>query len=74
MEIKVGIQHVNREVVVETTETAADVERAFSDAVENAAVFTLADERGRRVLIPSSKIAYVDLGEENARKVGFGTL
>ena len=74
MEIKVGIQHVNREVVVETTETAADVERAFSDAVENAGVFTLADERGRRVLIPSSKIAYVDLGEEHARKVGFGTL
>ncbi|GAA1435372.1 DUF3107 domain-containing protein [Microlunatus lacustris] len=74
MEIKVGIQHVNREVVVETTETAADVERAFSDAVENAGVFTLADERGRKVLIPSSKIAYVDLGEEHARKVGFGTL
>ena len=74
MEIKVGIQHVNREVVVETTETAADVERAFSEAVENAGVFTLADERGRRVLIPSSKIAYVDLGEEHARKVGFGTL
>ena len=74
MEIKVGIQHVNREVVVETTEAAADVERAFSEAVESQGVFTLADERGRRVLIPSSKIAYVDLGEEHARKVGFGTL
>jgi hypothetical protein len=74
VEIKVGIQHVNREVVVETTETAADVEKAFADAVENEGVFTLSDERGRRVLIPSTKIAYVDLGEEHARKVGFGTL
>jgi hypothetical protein len=74
VEIKVGIQHVNREVVVETTETAADIEKAFADAVENQGVFTLSDERGRRVLIPSSKIAYVDLGEENARRVGFGTL
>ena len=74
MEIKVGIQHVNREVVVETTEAAADVERAFSEAVDSQGVFTLSDERGRRVLIPSSKIAYVDLGEEHARKVGFGTL
>jgi Protein of unknown function (DUF3107) len=74
VEIKVGIQHVNREVVVETTETAAAIEQAFAEAVENEGVFTLADERGRRVLIPSSKIAYVDLGEENARKVGFGTL
>jgi hypothetical protein len=74
VEIKVGIQHVNREVVVETTETAAAIEQAFAEAVENEGVFTLSDERGRRVLIPSSKIAYVDLGEENARKVGFGTL
>ena len=74
MEIKVGIQHVNREVVVETTETAAAVEAAFSEAVDSQGVFTLVDERGRRVLIPSSKIAYVDLGEEHARKVGFGTL
>ena len=74
MELKVGIQHVNREVVVETTETAADVERAFSEAVEKQGVFTLSDERGRRVLIPSSSIAYVDLGEEHARKVGFGSL
>ena len=74
MEIKVGIQHVNSEVVVETTETAADVEQAFAEAVESEGVFTLSDERGRRVLIPSTKIAYVDLGEEHARKVGFGTL
>jgi len=74
VEIKVGIQHVNREVVVETTETAADVERAFSEAIESQGVFALTDERGRRVLVPSSKIAYVDLGEEHARKVGFGTL
>ena len=74
MEIKVGIQHVNREVVVESTETAADVEKAFAEAVESEGVFTVSDERGRRVLIPSSKIAYVDLGEEHARRVGFGTL
>jgi hypothetical protein len=26
------------------------------------------------VLIPANKIAYIDLGEENARRVGFGTL
>lgn len=74
MEIKVGIQHVNREVVVETTETAAGIEKAFAEAVENQGVFTLTDERGRRVLIPSAQIAYVDLGEEQTRKVGFGSL
>lgn len=74
MEIKVGIQYVNREVVVETNQTAADIEQAFSDAVAGDTVFSLTDERGRKVLIPAGKVAYVDLGEENARHVGFGTV
>ena len=74
MEIKVGIQHVNREVVVETTTSAADIEKAFTDAVETDGVFTVKDEHGRKVLIPAVKIAYLDLGEENARRVGFGAV
>ena len=74
MEIKVGIQYVNREVVVDTDESAAQVEKSFSDAVANGAVLTLTDNRGRRVMIPGDKIAYIELGEENARRVGFGSL
>ncbi len=74
MEIKVGIQYVNREVVVETDETSAQVEKSFSDAVVNGSVLTLTDNRGRRVMIPGDKIAYLELGEENARRVGFGSL
>ncbi len=74
MEIKVGIQYVNREVTVETDESAAEVEKAFSDAVASGSVLTLTDNRGRKVMVPGDKIAYLDLGEENARRVGFGTL
>lgn len=74
MEIKVGIQYVNREVVVDTDESAAQVEKSFSDAVSNGSVLTLTDNRGRRVMIPGDKIAYLELGEENARRVGFGSL
>ena len=62
MDIKVGIQHVSREVVVDSSETANDT------------VLRLRDTHGRQVLIPAEKIAYIDLGEENARRVGFGTL
>ena len=72
MEIKVGIQHVNREIVVETTTSAADIEKSFAEAVENDGVFTVSDEHGRKVMIPAVKVAYLDLGEENARRVGFG--
>ena len=72
MEIKVGIQHVNREIVVESTESAADIEKALAKALSSETFFTVTDEHGRKVLIPAAKIAYVDLGEENARHVGFG--
>lgn len=74
MEIKVGIQHVNREVVAETSQAAAEIEKAFAEAVENEGVFTVTDEHGRKVLIPAAKIAYLDLGDENARRVGFGSV
>ncbi|QDP96425.1 DUF3107 domain-containing protein [Microlunatus elymi] len=78
MEIKVGIQHVNREVVLEVNESSADIEKAVSKALEatdpKLAVLSLTDEHGRKVLIPSDKIAYIDIGEENGRRVGFGAV
>ena len=72
MEIKVGIQHVNRELVVETTESASAVEEAYTQAAASGGLLTLTDERGRKVLIQASVISYVDIGEESARRVGFG--
>ena len=55
-------------------ESAKDVEKAFAAALSDDAVLRLTDAHGRQVLIPANKIAYIDLGEENARRVGFGTL
>ena len=76
MEIKIGIQHVNREIIVESSESSADVEKELLSSIGAGGdgVFTVTDERGRKVLIPVGKIAYVDLGEENARHVGFGAV
>jgi signal transduction histidine kinase len=76
VEIKIGIQHVNREIIVESNESAADVEKELLSSIGTGGdgVFTVTDERGRKVLIPVGKIAYVDLGEENARHVGFGAV
>lgn len=75
MEIKVGVQHVSRELVVEVSETAAEVEKAATQALsgENS-VFTLTDEHGRKILVPATKIGYIDIGEENGRRVGFGAV
>ena len=43
-------------------------------ATDPAALFELTDSRGRRVLVPADKLAYVELGEQEARRVGFGAM
>lgn len=74
MEIKVGIQRINREVVVESGEKSETVEKALAKALADGGLFVLTDERGRKVMIPAASIGYVEFGEENARRVGFGAV
>ena len=74
MEIKVGVRDVLREVVVESRESAATIEKALGDAIANQTTLVLADEKGRKVLIPAAQIAYVELGSEHTRAVGFGAV
>lgn len=74
MEIKVGIQHVGREIVLESDESPEDVQERISTALKNNEVLTLTDQKGRTVLIPGSSIGYVEVGTEEVRRVGFGTL
>ena len=59
---------------METTSTAAEVEQQLEAALRDDSVFAVEDEKGRKVLIPARTIAYVDLGQEHARTVGFGAL
>lgn len=74
MEIKIGVQHINREVVIETEESAKAVEKSLSEAISNGGLFSLSDNKGRKVVVPAAAIGYVEFGVENARRVGFGSL
>jgi hypothetical protein len=74
VEIKIGIQHVARELTVETEATAAEVEADLRKALSDGTLIALTDEKGRKVLVPADKVAYVDLGQEKTRPVGFGAL
>ena len=74
MEINVGIQHVAREVTVESEATAAEIQAGLIKALADESIMTLVDAKGRTVLIPAAKIAYVDLGQEHVRPVGFGAV
>lgn len=75
MEVKIGVQHVSRELVVESEQTPAEVEAAVSDALSGKSkLLELVDEKGRRLLIPADRLAYVEIGEESSRRVGFGAV
>lgn len=72
MEIKLGILQVAREITLESTETPEEVSSRLASALESKGIFELADEKGRKVLVPAERIGYVELGSPNARPVGFG--
>jgi len=76
MEVKIGVQSVPRELVVETDTPAAEIERSLSAALEKGegAVFALSVGKGGRILVPADKIAYVEFGGTEARRVGFGNI
>ena len=74
MEIKIGIQHAARELSLESNQTSEEIEAAVTAALKDGGLLTLTDEKGRKVLVPAEKIAYVELGEPTGRRVGFGTI
>jgi hypothetical protein len=75
VEIKIGVQHAARELSLESELSAEEVEKAVSAALTGkSGLLVLADEKGRKVMIPADRLAYVEIGEPTARRVGFGAL
>ncbi len=73
MEVRIGVQHVSRELTLESAQSADEVQQAITKALSgDEPLLVLTDEKGRRLVVPSDKLAYVDIGEEAARRVGFG--
>ncbi len=73
MEIKVGVENTPREVALESEQTPEQVTAAVEAALATGTVLSLTDDRGRTVLIPGAKIAYVEIGAPSSRRVGFGS-
>jgi Protein of unknown function (DUF3107) len=72
VEVKIGVQFAPRELVLESTQTPAEVEATVSDVIERGSgTLSLVDDNGRRVIVPVDKIAYVEIAESSPRPVGF---
>jgi hypothetical protein len=75
VEVKIGVQHAPRELVLESGQTPDEVEAAVTAAFRSDdGVLSLVDEKGRRVLVPVTKVAYVEIAETEQRRVGFGAV
>ena len=73
MEVKVGITDSPRELVFSSAQTPAEVEEAVGAALrDGSGLLSLSDEKGRRFLIHTTSIAYVEIGVADSRRVGFG--
>ncbi len=72
MEVKIGVLHTPREIVVESTQSPDEVEALVSTALKSVdGQLALTDERGRRVIVPANLIAYIEIAQADTRRVGF---
>ena len=73
MEVKIGIADSNRELVFKTGMEPDDVRSRVETALtaDAKAIIELEDEKGRRYLVSTERVAYVEIGETARRPVGF---
>lgn len=73
MEVKIGVAESPRELVVTSGQTQDEVQALVDQALSgDASTLALSDDKGRRYLVPSARIAYVEIAPAESRRVGFG--
>ncbi|MFM9049903.1 MAG: DUF3107 domain-containing protein [Actinomycetota bacterium] len=72
MEVRIGVQTAAREIVLESGQTPDQVAEAVEAAITAGGLLALEDDKGRRVLVPADRLAYVEIGPSASRRVGFG--
>jgi hypothetical protein len=73
VEVKIGVAESPRELVVTSGQTQDEVQALVDQALSgDASTLALSDDKGRRYLVPSARIAYVEIAPAESRRVGFG--
>ena len=73
MEIKIGVQQTAREIALESEQSPDEIDAAVRKAIAEDGILTLEDDKGRRVIVPADRLAYVEISPATSRRVGFGT-
>jgi hypothetical protein len=72
VDIRIGIANSPREINFETSQPAADIEKIIAEALDSDSKYIkLSDDKGKVYIVPSASLAYVEVGSETSRRVGF---
>jgi len=72
VEVKIGVQNATRELVLDCQQSGDEVEKTVAEALRSEeGLLTLVDSKGRRVVVPTDKLAYVEIGSPTIGQVGF---
>lgn len=72
MEIRIGIANTGRELNFDTSEPAETVKTSIAAALDGGAThLTFADAKGNSYIVPTAGLAYIEIGSEESRRIGF---
>jgi Protein of unknown function (DUF3107) len=72
VEVKIGVADSPRELTVSTDDSPDQIQAIVTDALRNTdGLLTLVDDKGRRFMVPASRVAYIEIGPADSRRVGF---
>jgi hypothetical protein len=72
VDVRIGIQQAPREVAFESDASPQELADIVTEAWAANELVTLTDAKGRRILVPTDKIAFIEIGAEAIGRVGFG--
>lgn len=72
MEVRIGVTHASREITLDTSLDAEAISKVVSDALgDGDKLLTLTDDKGRAIIVPVDKLAYIEISGDTGRRMGF---
>lgn len=72
MDVRIGIQNSPRELAFESSQSAEEVQTQIAAALAgDAKSLKFTDAKGAVFIVPAAALAYVEIGSEESRRIGF---
>jgi hypothetical protein len=72
VDIRIGIMNTSREIAFESSQSPAEIEGLVASALTAKSTHvSLKDDKGKLYVVPTAALAYVEIGSDTSRRVGF---